>query len=322
MFIPLLVIGLSGAAAAALGCALALWFFETRPSSADERLAVLLLNQPKEAPRSFLKAETWRDQAEVWIRPLGAWAARLRRILAFYDQANLPFSLPNFCWLTLSLGCLGAAIAIAIRPNATIVPLATITGLALPIGYVVLARRSRLRRFSIQLPEALDLLARAMRSGQSLTAAMRAVSDEMLPPITEEFTRCCDAISMGMSVDEALEGMLTRVPSSELEFFLHAVQINKQSGGNLAEVLDKISGCMRERFRIEGQLHALTGEGRISGLVLTALPIGIFFAVLAINPEYVSVLFKDPIGKQLLSVSIALQILGMVVIQKMVKIDV
>jgi len=130
-----------------------------------------------------------------------------------------------------------------------------------------------------------------------------------------------EAIALGSAVEDALESLMQRVPSNELRFFVTAVQIQRQSGGNLTEVLDKIGACVRERIRLEGQVQALTGEGRLTGVVLMALPIVVFVAMLVLNPGYVNVLLTDPIGDQLLKGCIVLQIVGAVVIRQMVKIE-
>ena len=146
-------------------------------------------------------------------------------------------------------------------------------------------RRSRFKQFAKQLPDALELIARALRSGHSLAAALHVVAEEMPDPIAMEFGQVYEEQNLGVGVEQALKSMLVRMPNLDLKFFVTAVAIQKQAGGDMAEILDKIGYIIRERFKIMGQVQALTGEGRISGVVLMALPIALFFAVYYLNPD-------------------------------------
>jgi len=318
----LIIVGFAGIAAAALGGGVWSVFAERYRDQVDTRLASLL-SAPRQTPqRSWLRAATWHERMDSSLAMLGRAAKGVRHLLAVYDQADVPISLPRFGVVLLVLAVLGGTLVPIYLADPRFIPIGAILLGGSPVVWVLWRRKRRLRQFGVQLPEVLDLISRAIRAGHSLNSAMRAVIDEMLPPITTEFARVCDAVALGMPLEEALEAMLVRVPSEDLRFFVTAVQIQKQSGGNLAEVLDKTSHCVRDRFRIEGQVQALTGEGRISGVVLLTLPIGIFVTMLAVNPGYVDLLFSDPIGCRLLQVSIGLQVIGALVIQKIVKIDV
>jgi tight adherence protein B len=179
-----------------------------------------------------------------------------------------------------------------------------------------------LRAFAKQLPDALELIARALRSGHSLAAGFHLVSDEMSEPISVEFNRVFEEQNLGIPMDEALQNMTNRVPNLDLRFFVTSVVLQRQTGGDLAEILDKIGELIRERFKIWGQVQALTGEGRLSGIVLLALPPALFLAVYRLNPDYVMVLFTDPMGKQMLAGGVIMQILGALVIRKIVNIKV
>lgn len=320
---PTLIIAiLIGTAFATLvGGAIAIWNEKQSPA-AEARLAQMLSVRPQSFQRSWLRKASWSERIQATIGVFGRAATWVHRFVAAYEQADISISLPQFLLLTSGLAWVSGVALPMYFGDARLFPAGFAIGIAIPTAWVYWRRRNRLRQFSIQLPEALDLLSRAIRSGQSLNSAMRAITEELLPPISTEFERVGDEVALGTPLDTALESLLLRVPSEDLRFFVTAVVIQKHSGGNLAEVLDKISRCVRERFRIEGQVHALTGEGRISGIVLMILPVVAFFGMLAMNPEYMELLFEDPLGQKMLQISIGLQILGACVIQRIVKIDV
>jgi tight adherence protein B len=148
------------------------------------------------------------------------------------------------------------------------------------------------------------------------------VSEEMPPPISTEFGRVYEEQNLGIPLEDALRSLAHRVPNLDLKFFVTAVQLQRQTGGDLAEILDKISYVVRERFKIYGQVQALTAEGRLSGIVLLALPPLIFFAVGYLNPGYVNLLFTETMGRQMLAGAIIMQIVGALVIKKIVNIKV
>ena len=173
-----------------------------------------------------------------------------------------------------------------------------------------------------QLPDALALIARALRSGHSLASAINVIVDEMPAPISVEFGMAYEEQNLGVPVDKALRSMLKRMPNLDLKFFVTAVAIQKQSGGDLAEILDKISYVVRERFKILGTVAALTAEGRLSGIVLMALPLALFVAVYFLNPEYVMLLFTTAEGRQMVTIAIVMQLIGAYVIKRIVNIKV
>ena len=196
-----------------------------------------------------------------------------------------------------------------------------LTGI-LPLLWLMLRRRRRLRTFAKQLPDALELIARALRAGHSLASGFHLVSEEMAAPIGLEFQRVFEENNLGIPFDDALNALTDRVPNLDLRFFVTALILQRQTGGDLAEILDKIGELIRERFQIWGQVQALTGEGRLSGIVLLALPPVLFATVYYLNPDYVGVLFTDPMGKKMLAGGVIMQVLGALVIRKIVNIKV
>jgi tight adherence protein B len=193
---------------------------------------------------------------------------------------------------------------------------------ALPILWLLFRRKRRLKTFAAQLPEALELIARALRAGHSLAAGFSLVAQEMSDPISGEFSRTFEEQNLGKPLEEALEDLTKRVPNLDLKFFSTAIILQRQTGGDLAEILDKIGYLIRERFKIWGQVQALTGEGRLSGIVLLALPPVLFAVVYRMNPDYLMLLFTDDLGKKMLVGGIISQLLGALMIRKIVNIRV
>ncbi len=249
--------------------------------------------------------------------------SRLGNVRRFLDQADSPLDASKFTVLCASLAGLGVAVAVLV-PGVPIAlaPVLALTLSVAPLMWIFLRRRRRLRAFGRQLPEALELISRALRAGHSLASGISLVATEMPEPIRKEFNRCYEAQNFGVPLDEALEDMTERVPNLDLRFFVTAVVLQRQTGGDLAEILDKIGTLIRERFKIWGQIQALTGEGRLSGLVLLALPPALFIVMYRLNPEYCMALFTDPLGHKMLAVAVVMQIIGALVIRKIISIKV
>ncbi|HTN74699.1 MAG TPA: type II secretion system F family protein [Pirellulaceae bacterium] len=240
----------------------------------------------------------------------------------FLEQADSPISPSKFLAISGGLAGGSALLCLAVRLPITIVPPVAIVFGLLPITWLYFRRGRRLANFAKQLPEALELISRALRAGHSLASGFSLVAEEMPEPIAREFSRAYEAQNLGKPLDQALEEMSDRVPNLDLRFFATAVILQRQTGGDLAEILDKIGYIVRERFKIWGQVQALTGEGRLSGIVLLALPPALFVAMWRLNPTYCMMLFDDPMGHQMLAAAIILQVVGALVIRKIVNIKV
>src|SRR5205814_2271317 len=169
-----------------------------------------------------------------------------------------------------------------------------------------------------QLPEALELVARALRAGHSLAAGLHVVAEEMPKPVSDEFNRVYEEQNLGIPIEDALRSMCERVPNLDLRFFVTSVCIQRTTGGDLAEILDKIGYVVRERFRILGQVKALTAEGRLSGVILIALPFLLFLVMLHIQPDYVALLWTHPTGIKFSVFALIMQVVGAIVIKKIV----
>ncbi len=296
----------------------ALWMTVTHhTSSLESRLSRLASRQ----------TSLGQQPVSVLVEPLTEKKGIADRILdslrldIWLEQAGLNLSSKQFCLLSVALA-MGAGAAVALIANWKWTGPAAVAAGSLPACLVWFQRRRRLQAFARQLPEALDLVARALRAGHSLAAGIRLVADEMPEPIAGEFRRSYEQQNLGVALEETLQEMTERVPNLDLRFFATAVILQRQTGGDLAEILDKISRLIRERFQIWGQIQALTGEGRLSGIVLLALPPVLFLVMYRLNPEYCMVLFRDPMGQKMLLWALVMQILGALVIRKIVNIEV
>jgi tight adherence protein B len=203
-----------------------------------------------------------------------------------------------------------------------IAPLVGVGLFFIPFVWVNMKRQKRINRVNAQLPEALEMLSRSLRAGHSLGAGFGLIAEEMQDPLAREFGRCFEEQNLGIALEQSLEAMTVRIPNLDLRFFATAVILQRQTGGDLAEILDKIGRLVRARYRLAGQIQALTGEGRLSGIVLLALPPGLFTMMLFTNKAYVMKLFTDPMGQWMLGGAIVMQLLGAYVIKKIIDIKV
>ncbi|MBX3437316.1 MAG: type II secretion system F family protein, partial [Planctomycetaceae bacterium] len=239
-----------------------------------------------------------------------------------FVQADSPISPSKFFGITLACAAVGLVVATIGRAPLPMYPFCAMLFALLPLGWLLWRRRCRFKKFAMQLPDALELVARALRSGHSLASGLSVVVQEMPDPISKEFGMAYEEQNLGIPIEAALKNLHKRMPNMDFKFFATAVAIQRQSGGDLAEILDKIGHIVRGRFRILGQVAALTGEGRISGVVLMALPIALFFAVYYLNQEYVMLLFTDELGRKMVALAAVLQVLGAITIKKIVAIKV
>jgi tight adherence protein B len=195
-------------------------------------------------------------------------------------------------------------------------------GAAAPIVFVLQKRSARFNRFEQGIPDALDLMVSALRAGHSLVAALGMVANEAPDPIGTEFRICFDEQNYGLELRTAMENLVSRVPVQDLRIVVTAILIQKESGGNLAEVLDKAGHVIRERFRLKRQIRVHTAQGRLTGWILSLLPLILGIGLYLLNPENMSLLWKRPIGVKLLYTSAGMTITGALIIRKIVRMDV
>ena len=197
-----------------------------------------------------------------------------------------------------------------------------VLGNFLPRFYVKYLQGKRLKDFNNQLGDAINLLANGLRSGYSLLQAMDAVSREMSPPMSEEYQRVVREIGLGLSNERAMNNMLRRIPSDDLDLMITAVNVQHEVGGNLAEILETISHTIRERIRIKGEIKVLTAQGMISGYVISFLPVGLGLVLFAMNPDYMGAMFQEPCGWVMIAIGVVMTVIGFIAIRKIVNIEV
>ncbi len=200
--------------------------------------------------------------------------------------------------------------------------IAALVGLALPTLYLRFKRRQRIRKFEEQFPEALDLLSRAIRAGHAFTTALGMAAEEMKDPSGPEFRKTFDQQNFGLPLKDALTGLMERVPLMDVRFFVTAVMIQRETGGNLSEILDNLAHVVRERFKILRQVRVYTAHGRLTGYVLMALPAALAVALSFINPEHMASLFRERMGQMMLVGAIVMQTIGYFWVRQVVKIEV
>lgn len=220
----------------------------------------------------------------------------------------------------LGIGC--ALIATALLRVAWVAPPAALVGLAIPIGLLRRRRTARLKKFEEHFPEALDLLSRAIRAGHAFTTAMGMVAEEAGDPIGPEFRKTFDEQNFGLPLKDALNAMSERVPILDVRFFVTAVLIQRETGGNLSEILDNLAGVVRERFKVLRQVRVHTAHGRMTGYVLLGLPAVLAVALSIINPDHMSPLFRERMGHMMLVGAIVMQVIGYFWIKRVVTIEV
>lgn len=266
-----------------------------------------------------------RDQALSGIRPFQRILARagasgaLRRLL---EQADVRMKAGTLVLATAVLTLAGLLAGIVVRLGAPIAIVFAVVMGSLPILVVLRLRARRFRRFEAQFPEAIDLLARAIRAGHAFNTGVKMISEEMPDPVAKEFRRVFEEQNYGLSIKNALMNLVDRVDLLDLRLFVVGVLIQRQSGGNLAELLSKISHTIRERFRVLRQLKVHTAQAKLTGIILMCLPPVMGGVTLALNYEYMKIIFLEPWGIRMLIGAAILQLTGLVWIRKIVNIQV
>jgi tight adherence protein B len=246
-------------------------------------------------------------------------AVRLNGLIA---QAGVHWSILRLLLASGAAGAAGlAAGMLGAQPFIFCVVLAGLLA-TLPWAWVMWKRRRRLRRLEQQLPEALDLIGRAVRAGHSLPLGIQLLAEEMPDPIAAEFRLVHEQVSFGVSLQQALTGLCERVPLTDYRYFAVAVLVQRQSGGNLTEVLGNLSKLIRERLKLLSRIRILTSEGRMSAWTLALLPFILGALLFYVNPTFMQPLWLDPIGRGMLRVLLSMMVLGIIVLSRITKIHV
>jgi len=201
-------------------------------------------------------------------------------------------------------------------------PLGAVIGAALPFLVLKVKRTRRMRTFEEQFPEGLDLIARALKAGHAFATGLKMVADEMPEPVGPEFRKTFDEQNFGLPLKDSLDNMTHRIPLIDVRFFATAVLIQRETGGNLSEILENLAHVVRERFKILRQVRVYTAHGRFTGYVLLALPAVLCVAMSFINPEHMNLLFREPMGQMMLMGALGMQTVGYLWIKQVIKIEV
>ena len=217
---------------------------------------------------------------------------------------------------------LSAVVLMAMGASVPVGLAAGMLGVAVPFLYLRQRRAKRFRRFEEQFPEGLDLISRALRAGHAFATGLKMVADELDEPVGPEFRKTFDEQNFGLPIKDALANLTVRVPLIDVRFFATAVMIQRDTGGNLSEILENLAHVVRERFKILRQVRVYTAHGRLTGYVLLALPAVLAVALSFINPEHMNLLFRERMGQMLLGGALVMQFVGYIWIKQVVKIEV
>jgi tight adherence protein B len=307
----------------------AVWLMASRVArTADvdrikSRLAGNVMHRPKKgkaAAKSLLQQEGRAGQIAALLKKYNL----LPVLNNLIEQAGLkwdPVKLIHSCLFAFVV-CFGIVWSIVPGNFRYVALLAGFIGGAVPILHVLRLRRRRLRRFEELFPESLEFVARSMRAGHAFSVSLEMIHKEFQEPLAGEFRRTFEEHNLGIPLDVALQKLAKRVPSLDVHFFVSAVLLQKRTGGNLAEILDKLAYIIRERFKLRGRIRAISAHGRMTGTALTCIPIAVAVLMFYVNPDYIKFFFSDETGNIMLGAAVALQLIGYGIIQKIVQIEI
>lgn len=296
---------------------LAVLLLSTRTKGQQRRSVAGLMGRGKKEETSWIPAGL--AQAGDRLATAGGFSGRLDAML---EQGGLPMKAGEFAAFTVLCAVAGGVLGAFLLTNIIFVLMIAFVASLIPYAWVVRSRKQRQKSMAEQLADVLSILASSLRAGHSFLQALDQVAGEIKEPSAGEFHRVVSEIRLGRSIDDAMVEMADRVGSEDMRWAVMAVNIQRQVGGNLAEVLDIVANTVRERAYVQRQVRVLSAEGRLSIFILAALPFGIFLYLALMNPEYVNVLFTTMIGRLLLLVGGTLMAAGIFVMTRIVRIDV
>jgi tight adherence protein B len=302
----------------------AYWAFVLRPE--EQAAGVVRRRLKKTAGKAALKTQLLKQaQAMSAIgsidKVLKRGQSHTQRVQDLLEQAGMKMTVGTLLAGSAAIAALAFLVVYRLTGWAILGLAAGACAATVPVNVVKFKRTRRMRKFEEQFPEALDLLGRALRAGHSFTTGLEMVASEMPDPIGPEFRILHDQQNYGMALPDALRLFAARIPVLDARFFVTAVLIQRESGGNLSEVLDNLAGVMRERFRVKRQMRVISAHGRISGWILVCLPPALALVLFAINEEARTVMFHDPLGQQMMMAAATLQIIGTLIMRKIINVE-
>ena len=256
---------------------------------------------------------------------LQRWLLKLPRVQALDRlllQSGMSIMVMQFLGYSLLTGLGGMALAALLGFSPGVALLSVFAGGLIPYFFVLRAKHKRLNTIEQQLPEIIDLMSRALKAGHALTGALQMTATEGVEPAAGEFRLVFDEINFGVSVQNVLMKLVSRVPITDLSYFVIAVLIQRESGGNLAELLDKISNLIRARLNLLGRIRVLSAEGRLSAWILSCMPFAMALLLNIINPGFMSVLWTDPVGPTIIAIALVMMVVGIYAMSRIIKIHV
>ncbi len=289
-------------------------------SREEARLAKWMIEQQGNQPLEELFKDKSRSQIGALDRMLRKMPSATKFERMFW-QADMRINVGTFLLGSATCGAFGLLLGLVFQK--------LIMGLVLggvltagPYLFLKIKRRRRLAALEAQLPDALDLIVRSLRAGHSFANGLKIVSQEMEDPVAAEFGQVVNEHSFGVALTQALQNLVHRVDLQDIRFFATAVILQRETGGNLTEVLNSLSMLIRERFKLKRQIKAISAEGRLSGLILTLLPVGLFGLLVMTNPTYIEPLYNSKPGQIMVGIALGMQFLGILFIRKIVNIKV
>lgn len=312
-----------------LGALVAWTMFSRVAKSADvDKIKNRLIGVPKAKAAAKKQGEPsliQKDQAVGFMvqRLLRKYELQ-QRVHDLLEQAGLRWNPARFIHACLGLFLGGFGMSWVILPsNLRLVcwPIALLTGAA-PVLYAMMKRSQRMHRFEELFPDTLEFVSRSMRAGHAFSVSLEMIHREFQEPIAGEFRRAFEEHNLGLPLEVALQKLAKRVPLLDCHFFVSAVLLQKRTGGNLAEILDKLAYVIRERFKLRGRIRAVSAHGKMTGYALTAIPLAVAVLMFFVNPDYITFFFTDEVGNIMAGSAVALQLIGYGVIKKIVNIEV
>ena len=304
----------------------AYWFIVAEPEEREQRSLRRRLKSDSKPVRSTASVQLLRQETALsGIAPLNAVLSSVGGLTdplsRFIGNSGLPLTVGSFLMLT---GISGLATGLLIRmyfPIVWVIVPVGLVGLTIPYFVVRYFGAARVLKFEEQFPEAIELIARAMRAGHAFTTGIKIAADELPQPAGPEFRLLYERQNYGAQIPDALKAFAERVPTIDARFFVTAVLTQREAGGNLSEILDRLAAVMRERFRIRREVRVKSAHGRITAYVLAALPPVLAVLMLLINPAQMTILATDPLGVKLIIAGIVLQVCGVLLVRKIVDIQ-